>query len=82
MLNQEIETIRFIDDDTSQEVIVIVRVVAKKIGLCISLEHEGDIEAQIPITECDSVIKALQAAVEWASQSADASPVDKNHLVV
>lgn len=57
-------TICFNDTDTSEESLVIVRSVGKKIGLCLSILSSGDIEVFMGKTDVEKLIEALNKAVQ------------------
>jgi hypothetical protein len=68
-------TIIFFDDDAGQDAVVIIRVASQKIGLSVSLEHDGDIEVFLPISKCELVVDALQRALSEArGQPTDTEP--------
>jgi hypothetical protein len=58
------ETINFFDDDQSQIATVVVRNARQTVGLCISLEHDGDVEVFLPISAAELIIDALKRAVK------------------
>ena len=57
-------TIRFIDRESSDEAVVIVRHDDVAVGLAISLTSDGDIEVFIGKDAARSLIDALKMAVE------------------
>ncbi|GIV95337.1 MAG TPA: hypothetical protein DEF43_15145 [Chloroflexus aurantiacus] len=63
MTSQDIAVIRFTDVDSQEEAVVLVRVVGAQIGLCLSREHNGDIEVFLAEQDCRALIAALQDAL-------------------
>jgi hypothetical protein len=63
MSSQTNHTITFFDHDAEQEAVVIVRNVGQKIGLCISLVHNGDLEIFLPVSEAKLVFDAIREAI-------------------
>lgn len=63
MAGIEQETISFIDRNSNDNGIVIVRVLDSTIALSLSLEHDGDIEVFFTPEVCSTLISALQSAL-------------------
>lgn len=68
MALSEEDTITFFDDDARQHAIVIVRATNRKVGLCISLEQNGDLEVFVPIAESRLILNALRSAISQAEE--------------
>lgn len=58
-----IDTIHFIDSDSGQEAMAIIRAGEGHIMLCLSLKEDGDIEVALPPTECERLLRALRQAL-------------------
>ena len=63
------ETITFFDEENDQFATIIVRVAGSTVGLCLSLEQEGDIEVFLPATEMERFLCAVQKVVETTKVS-------------
>ncbi len=57
------DTITFFDAEELQNATVIVRTADQAVGLCVSLEHNGDVEVFLPVSTCEIVVSALQRAI-------------------
>jgi len=64
MGNINLKTIKFTDAESGDEAVAIVRVVGKKAGLCLSLEHNGDVEVFMSRTVLKDLCSALNEATE------------------
>lgn len=60
---KEIATLQFVDADSGEEAIAIIRAANGYVALCLSLRHNGDVEILIKAEECEALIEALQRAV-------------------
>ena len=54
--------ISFVDKDSGDEGVVLVRVTGDAVGLAVSLRKNGDIEVVFGADELDRIIGALEAA--------------------
>jgi hypothetical protein len=54
------KTITFMDAITRENAVVIIRLVDDNVGVCISLEENGDAELFLSPTDLDKFISALQ----------------------
>jgi hypothetical protein len=60
---KEFATIKFNDQEAGDEAIAIVRGDETKIGLCLSLMKDGDIEVFMLPSVCKELVEALQQAL-------------------
>lgn len=60
---KEITTIEFVDMETRDRGLAIVRASASKVGLALSLRSNGDLEVFLSRDDCQTLISALQRAV-------------------
>ena len=60
---KEITTIEFVDVETRDRGLVIVRASANKVGLALSLRSDGDLEVFLSRDDCETLISALQRAI-------------------
>lgn len=63
---QEIEQIQFVDADSDDQAIVIVRASEGLVGLAVSLMSNGDAEVFMQPLDCEALIVALQRAIAIA----------------
>jgi len=63
----EVRTIEFIDADTHENGVVVVRTDKRVVSLALSLKTNGDIEVFLPLDVCRSLIDAMSQAVDDAS---------------
>jgi hypothetical protein len=63
---QQINLIDFIDMESRQEGIAIVRAGEGEIGLTLSLKEDGDVEVFLGIRECEQLLSSIQKAVSIA----------------
>jgi len=61
----EIETLLFHDVDSHQECCVIIRASNTAIGLCVSLEKDGDVQAFLTKKDGEKLLAALAKAVSF-----------------
>lgn len=67
-ISMETLTLTFFDETNKQPATIIIRAIEKEtIGLCLSLEQDGDVEVFLGRTESETVLQALQKAVEMMS---------------
>jgi hypothetical protein len=59
----EAVTIRFQDAESAHKAVVIVRFDEDHVALCLSLEHDGDVEAVMSKEDARNLVKALVRAV-------------------
>lgn len=64
-----IAPVAFVDRDTNDDAVVLVRVMDDLVGLALSLKRNGDIEVIFGAEELDQVIDALEAARSVVRQS-------------
>jgi hypothetical protein len=69
MTTDNIDTINFLDSESGDSGCAIVRAVDGSVGLCLSLESDGDIEVFLSCQETETLIKALQRAIAVAAGS-------------
>ncbi len=60
---KEVATIRFIDGDTKEEALAIIRADGDRTVLCLSHKSDGDIEVCMTKDEAKLVIEALQQSL-------------------
>lgn len=65
---KQIETIQFVDLDSGNDALIIVRASTNQIALCISKKEDGDIEVLFRAEECKQLLEALQQAVVVAEK--------------
>lgn len=58
MDSREIASIR-INPDSPEEGLIVVRVVKSRVGLCLSLREDGDVELILKREECAALARAL-----------------------
>ena len=58
----DISPVTFVDRDTGDDALVLVRVIDDLVGLGLSLKRDGDMEVIFGAEELDRVIDALQTA--------------------
>jgi hypothetical protein len=63
---RETATIRFIDVETGDEALTVVRAGQGQVALAVSLKQNGDLEVVLRPPECEQLITALQQAVVTA----------------
>jgi predicted TIM-barrel enzyme len=63
----EIATIAFVDRDSNDDAVVIVRAGDDLIYLTLSLRHNGDLAVVFSASECKSLVEALQEACSYLS---------------
>ena len=63
---QQISLIDFVDVESRQEGIAIVRAGDGEVGLALSLKEDGDIEVFLGLRECEQLLLSLQEAVSIA----------------
>ena len=63
---QQINLIDFVDIESRQEGIAIVRAGDGEVGLTLSLKEDGDIEVFLGLRECEQLLSSLQEAVSIA----------------
>jgi hypothetical protein len=56
----DVETINFVDLDSGEEAVVVVRVVDGATGPALSIQSNGDVEAFLGARELDELIDALR----------------------
>jgi hypothetical protein len=61
-----VATIKFVDCDSDEEALAIVRASRGIVALGISLIHDGDIEVVMKSEDCDRLLDALQQALAVA----------------
>jgi hypothetical protein len=67
MLTKEIATIQFVDDDSKEEALAIVRTIDHRVALCLSLHTNGDVEVIMQTQDCQKLLQALQEALSAAN---------------
>jgi hypothetical protein len=65
---KDITTIQFRDIGSDDEAIIIVRAKVGSIALCISKEHDADLEVIFRSEECEKLLIALQEAITTATE--------------
>ena len=63
MENSNVATIQFTDAESGDAGVAIVRLTDKAIGLCLSLQSNGDIEVFLSSTDADRLVVALSEAI-------------------
>lgn len=63
MNSQEPTMLEFVDAGSGDAAFALVRVVQQKIAVCLSLEHDGDIEVFFTEQDCRFFVEALQQAL-------------------
>jgi len=63
MAGKEITTLRFKDAESKEQSVAIVRTSAAAVGLCLSVEKDGDVEVFLSVADCKKLIEALQEAI-------------------
>jgi hypothetical protein len=67
MTTQEVGTIRFLDSNSGDDVVAIVRAGAGLVALALSLRADGDIEVVMQPADCEALLRALQHAISIAN---------------
>jgi hypothetical protein len=62
-MSSQVTTLRFIDADTSDEALAIVRVLEECIGLSLSLRSNGDVEVFLHEADAKRLLNNLSNAV-------------------
>ncbi len=65
---QTIDTAHFTDLESHEEGLAIIRAQAGEVALALSIKNDGDLEVFLSPEDCENLIKALHAAVKFASQ--------------
>ena len=60
---QEVVTIKFMDADSQEEALAIIRATEGQIALCLSIKQNGDVEAFFGPEEGKRLVEALQQAI-------------------
>lgn len=60
---KHIDTIQFVDIDSKDNALVIIRASSNEVGLALSLRKNGDILVVFQKDVCEQVINALQQAI-------------------
>ena len=60
---KEIATIEFVDTETNDPGVAIVRASANEVGLALSLRSNGDLQVFLSKRDCELLVCALQKAV-------------------
>ena len=63
MTMREIVTIKFVDADSQEEALAVIRAIAGQIALCLSLQQNGDVEVFFGPEEGERLIEALRQAI-------------------
>ena len=66
---KEIETISFVDDETHQNGVAVIRATKGLVGVALSLESNGDIEVFLSVDISRSLAAAISEAVAIASSN-------------
>jgi hypothetical protein len=67
---KEIATIKFVDADTKDDALAVVRASQGVVALALSLRSNGDTEVFLSRPDCDRLVQALQrAARELSAES-------------
>lgn len=67
MRGTEIATLRFVDAESQEETIAIIRGVQQRIAVCLSRQHDRDIEVILNRQDCQAFADALQRALMLSS---------------
>jgi hypothetical protein len=59
---REIATISFLDADSGEDALAIVRTGRARIALCLSLRENGDTEVVLSPSDCQALVEALKRA--------------------
>jgi hypothetical protein len=63
MVKREATMIPFIDTDSGDEAVAVVRATETGVGLSLSLRKDGDIAVFLRVDDCERLITALQQTV-------------------
>lgn len=66
-MEQYQETIKINDSISNEEALIIIRLVEEKVGICLSLENDGDVEVFLNTSNCKNLINKLNTALELAN---------------
>ena len=66
MIMQEVDTIRFLESDSGDDAVAVVRASAGLVALALSLRADGDTEVVMQPADCEELLRALQQAVSIA----------------
>ena len=67
MTMQEVDTIHFLDSDSGDDAVAIVRVSAGRVALALSLRADSDTEVVMQPADCEALLRALQQAISIAN---------------
>jgi hypothetical protein len=59
----EIATIQFLDVESGEKAIAVIRTTKREVALCLSLERGGDVEVFLQVGDCESLVKSLERAI-------------------
>jgi hypothetical protein len=60
---KEIATIQFLDVESGEESITVIRAMKGEIALCLSLKDSGDIEVFLRVEDCENLVENLKQAI-------------------
>ena len=66
---KEIATIQVIDLDSKSNVVAIVRAGKGRVGICLSIREDGDVEVVLKPEDCGRILQALHHALTAATTS-------------
>ncbi len=66
---EEVRTIQFVDAETKESAVAVVRVAMGIVGFCLSLEEDGDIEVFLGVDDCRTLVAAINEALVLASST-------------
>jgi hypothetical protein len=67
MNTREIQTLAFIDEDTGDEAVAVVRTIDGSIAVALSVSSGSDVEVVMKPRDCERLLMALREAVSATS---------------
>ena len=65
---KEIVTLKFLDADSGEDAVVIIRADEGRVALALSLVLNGDVEVVLPTRDCESLVNGLQQGILLATR--------------
>ena len=64
---KEVRTMQFVDAESKQDALTVVRVGKGVVGLSVSIADAGDVEVFLTLDDCRSLVAAIAEALQLAS---------------
>jgi len=63
MEGQKVATLKFMDAESKAQSVAVVRTTSAAVGVCLSVEKDGDLEVFLSPADCKNLIDALREGV-------------------